>query len=203
RRTDAPLGEQLRYLPALHHPSRRIRGEPADQHPGDARLQCVEILLVLPVRAAVVERQHGDARSGILAAALGAQLACDRAKHNERQQCRNETRAHRISSSDQRVSVIPSCAATTSAGRPLVRAWRRAAATSASIASSPCSGSWWNSTKRFTPASPASTTASSKVEWPHPRCSPSSPGVYIASWISSSTPSRNVTKSLRHDAGVS
>src|SRR2546430_4058422 len=46
---------------------------------------------------------------------------------------------------------------------------RRAAVSSPSTSASPCSGSWWNSTRRRTPASAASVTASSKVEWPQPR----------------------------------
>src|SRR2546426_45150 len=142
RRAEALLREQLLDLLALHHARRRIGGQLRDQHPGDPLLQRVEVLLVLPVRAAVVEGQDGDARSGILAAALPAQLARHRAEQRERQQCGDETPTHRVRSSDQRVSVIPSCAATTSAGRPFVRAWPRAAATRASIASSPCSGSW-------------------------------------------------------------
>src|SRR2546426_912226 len=72
RCTEALLGEQLLDLLALDHAGRRIGGELRDEHTGDALLQGVEVLLVLPVRAAVVERQHGDARSGILAAALRA-----------------------------------------------------------------------------------------------------------------------------------
>src|SRR6266700_1219157 len=73
-------------LARLHVHQPRVQPEVTveiDERTGDDLLQCVEILLVLPVRAAVVERQHGDARSSILATALGAQVTSDEAEQRE------------------------------------------------------------------------------------------------------------------------
>src|SRR5438105_2699647 len=177
--------ELLDPLP-LYHPGRGIRGQLGNHHAGDPLLERLEVLLVLTVRAAVVERQHGDARPRVLAAALGGEPDPRGCQQHDGHDDDERTRTHMMSSRirvDHRVRVIPSCAATTSAGNPFTRAWRRAAATRPSMSSSPCSGSWWNKTRRGTPASPARATASSNVEWPQPRCSSSSSGVYIASSI--------------------
>src|SRR5437870_231705 len=202
RRSEILLLNQLLDLLALHHPGGRVRRQLRDEHACDALLQRVEVLPVLAVGAAVVERHHGDAGPGVLTPGLRREPAARGERDEaERQQCDDPTRTHNMLL-DQRVSFIPSCAASTSPGLPFAFARRRAAASSPSMSLSPCSGSWWNSTSRRTPASAASATASSNVEWPHPRCSSSSGGVYIASWISSSVSARNATNSLCHDAGV-
>src|SRR6266576_3836782 len=145
RGAEVLLRQELLDLLTLDHPGRGIGSELRDQHPRDSLLEGVEILLVLPVRAAVVERQDGEPRPAVLTVALRGQprpspRARDATEQGERHNGADRTRVH-SGSPRQRVSVMPSCAATTSAGRPLGRAWRRAAATSASIASSPCSGS--------------------------------------------------------------
>src|SRR6266496_871986 len=53
--------------------SLRIRRQLGDQHRREPALQGVEVLLVLPERAAVHKRKHGDSRPGILAARLPGQ----------------------------------------------------------------------------------------------------------------------------------
>ena len=85
---------------------------------------------------------------------------------------------------------MPSCAATISG--PLVaadssRAWSRIA----SMSWSECVGQWWNSASVRTPASLATCTAYSIVEWPKWRLTSYSDFVCCASWIRTSTPSQS------------
>ena len=141
RRAEILLLEELLDLSALHDARRGIGRELGNEHPRDALLERVEVLFVLSVRPAVVERHHGDSRTAVLAPTLRAQPpGCARPDQRERQEHGEPTRTQMIP--HHRVRVIPSCAASTSAGRPFDLACRRAAASRASIASSPCSGSW-------------------------------------------------------------
>src|SRR5439155_14701590 len=48
-------------------------GEIGDHQSRDPLLERVEIVLVLPVRAAVVERKYGDRRTGVLSVGLASQ----------------------------------------------------------------------------------------------------------------------------------
>src|SRR5438128_2102076 len=69
------LVQQMLNLLTLDQPHPGVGRQLGDQHPRNAPLQAVKILLVLPDRAAVVEHEHGDARAGVLAAGLGCRPA--------------------------------------------------------------------------------------------------------------------------------
>src|SRR2546428_8511244 len=145
------LLEQALQLLALHHAGPRVRRELGDDHRGHAPLQRVEVLLVLTVGAAVPDREHREARTGVRAP-LGGQPARAGRERDQGAEGDNRTRTHWLRLLGQRVRVTPSWAARISAGRPFAFAWRPAFGSLSSIPAAPWSGSWWNNTSRVAPA---------------------------------------------------
>src|SRR2546423_5512985 len=66
RRAQVLLVEQLLQRVPLDHPNRGTGGEIGDHQSRDSLLERVEVVLVLSVRAAVVERKDGDPGTRVL-----------------------------------------------------------------------------------------------------------------------------------------
>src|SRR3989441_2682651 len=87
------LVQQTLQLLALHHAGPRVRRELGDDHRGHALLQGVEVLLVLTVGAAVPDREHREARTGVRAP-LGGQRARAGGEPGQGAEGHNRTRMH-------------------------------------------------------------------------------------------------------------